>query len=190
MIFRSKIPPSPSLYPPLISLWGRGSTSTSVTFSIVAPPSRRIGRWSAAKIKVEVSSYRIRTFLELFRVFNFVINRVQKKHNRFCGNRWPPKIWQRYMKIVITKPELVIFRIWNVALYTALLLQAQEKLEVEWGTVGKACVCSFKICNQLWSFVSRKAITWQRNTSIFSDFTDDFVWLPCPWNLISAWKRP
>ena len=37
-----------------------------------------------------------------------------------------------------------------MALYTALVLRAQEELEVEWGTVGKGFVCSLRICNQIW----------------------------------------
>ena len=97
---------------------------------------------------------------------------------------------KQYMKIVIIKPELVIFRIWNVALYTARLLRAQAELEVEWGTVGKGLVCSLKICNQLWSFASRKAITWQHNARNICHFAGNFVWVPCPWNVIPACKRP
>ena len=81
-------------------------------------------------------------------------------------------------------------RIWNVALYTARLLRAQEELEVEWGTVGKSFVCSLKICDQLWSFPSRYQISWTRKSDKIIGKITKYTCVVLPCNGFSAYKRP
>ena len=80
--------------------------------------------------------------------------------------------------------------IWNVMVYMTLVLQAQEELEVERGTVGKSLACSLKICNQLWSFPSRRHISETRKSGKFAFSEVKFPQLLCLWNVSSAWKRP
>ena len=58
-------------------------------------------------------------------------------------------------------------RIWNIANFGTLVLRPHNDFHYKWSTIGKTFVCSFRICKQLWSFLSRRHIAWQHNTDTF-----------------------